>query len=46
MFIVKNENTRREWHRSGVFTVNFEHNANFFLSVAVVDFEQVNVSWL
>ena len=30
---------------SGVFLVNFEHILHLFLSVSIVDFEQVNVSW-
>ena len=36
---------RRYWRRSGVFIVNFEH---ILLSsrVSIVDFEQVNVSWV
>ena len=37
---------RRQWHRSGVFIVNFEHISHLFPSVSiVVDFQQVNVSW-
>ena len=33
------------WRRSDVFVVNFEH-ISLFPSVSVVDFEQVNVSWV
>ena len=33
-----------EWPYSGVFTVNFEHKVIPFPSVAVVDFERVNVT--
>ena len=36
---------RRQWHRSGVSIVNFEHISHLFSSVSIVDFEQVNVSW-
>ena len=32
---------RRQWRRSGVFIINFEH----IYSVTIFDFEQVNVSW-
>ena len=35
----------RQWHRSGVFIVNFEHIAHLFSNVYIVDIEQVNVSW-
>ena len=35
----------RQWRRSGVFIVNFEHISHPFSSVYIVDFEQVNVSW-
>ena len=31
--------------RSDVFIVNFEHISNFFSSVSIVDFEQINVNW-
>ena len=31
---------RRQWGRSGVFLVNFEH------SVSIVNFEQVNADWV
>ena len=34
---------RRQWPRSGVFIVNFEHISH--LSVSIVNFEQVNSSW-
>ena len=33
-------------HRSGVFIVNFEHILHFFLSVSIIDFEQVKVGAL
>ena len=51
---VQNKNTRttsltsfwwRHWCRSGVFIVNFEHFARFS-NVSIVNFEQVNVSWV
>ena len=32
-------------HPSGVFIVNFEHISHLYLSVSVVDFEQVNPSF-
>ena len=35
---------RRHWRRSGVFIVHFEHTT--FSSVSIVDFEEVNVSWV
>ena len=35
---------RRQWPRSDVFVVNFEH-VTLFPKVSIVDFEQVNVSW-
>ena len=34
---------RRQWHRCGVFIVNFEH-ATPFSSVSIVDFKQLHVS--
>ena len=37
---------RRQWHRSDVFIVNFEHVSYLYFSVSIVDFEQVNVSWI
>ena len=38
---------QRQWCRSGVFIVNFEHISHLFLvSLLVGDFEQVNVSWV
>ena len=36
---------RRQWRRSGVF-INFNHISHLFSSVSIVDFEQVNVSWV
>ena len=36
---------QRHCRRSGVFIVNFEHISYLFL-VSIVDFEQVNVSWV
>ena len=44
MFKVNNKNTRRHRRRSGVFIVNFEHISQFFSSVSIVEFEQINVS--
>ena len=35
---------RRQWRRSGVFIVNFEHTSHLVLVVSIVYFEQVNVS--
>ena len=32
----------REWRRSGVFIVNFEHMSHICSSVSSVNFEQVN----
>ena len=37
---------RRHGHRSGVFIANFEHIFTPFTSVSIVDFEQVNASWV
>ena len=39
---------RRHGRRSGVFIVNFEHFPYFAPSsdVFIVDFEQINVSWI
>ena len=34
----------RQWRRSDIFTVNFEHISHLFSSVSIVDFKQVNVS--
>ena len=34
------------WRHSGAFIVNFEHIPRFFSSVSIVDFEQVNISWV
>ena len=46
MFKVNNKiRERHHWHRSDVFTVNFEHVSNLFSCVSVVDFEQIKVSW-
>ena len=49
MFKINHKNTRmtwRQWLRSGVFIVNFEHISKLFSSVPIVDFEQVNVGWV
>ena len=43
MFKVNHKNTRR---RSDVSIVNFEHIPHLFLSVSIVDFEQVNLAEL
>ena len=32
---------RRQWHRSGVFIVHFEHISHFCFSVSIVNFEHV-----
>ena len=37
---------RRQWHRSGVFIVNFKHISHLLLVFSIVDFEQVNVNWV
>ena len=36
---------RRQWRHSDVFIVNFKHFTPFS-RVSIVDFEQVNVSWV
>ena len=36
---------RRQWRRSGIFIVNFEHNFTPFSTVSIVNFEQVNAGW-
>ena len=47
MFIVTIKTPeRRQWRRSGVFIFNFEHILHLFSTVSIVDFEQVNVSWV
>ena len=33
---------RRQWRRSGVFIVNFEHISDLVLVFSIVNFEQVN----
>ena len=47
MFKVNNKNTRgpegRQWRRSRIFIVNFEHVSHLFL-LAFADIEQVIVS--
>ena len=37
---------RRHWRSSGVFIVNLEHNFTPFSNVFIVDFKQINVSWV
>ena len=37
---------RRQWPRSSAFIVNFEHISHLFLLLSIVDFQQVNVSWV
>ena len=37
---------RVHWHSSDVFFVNFESYLTYFSSVFIVDFEQVNASWI
>ena len=34
----------RQWRRSDIFAVNFEHISHLFSSASIVDFKQVNVS--
>ena len=36
---------QRQWRRSGVFVVNFEHISHRVLSVSVVNFEHVIAGW-
>ena len=36
---------RRHWRRSGVFIINFEEILHIVI-VSIIDFEQVNVSWV
>ena len=36
----------RQWRCSDVFIINFEHISHLFSSVSIVEFEQVNVSWV
>ena len=36
---------RRDWRRSGVFIVNFEHILNLVSCVFIVKFEQANAGW-
>ena len=36
---------RRQWRRSGVFIVNFEHISHLFSSVSIVNFQHVNAGW-
>ena len=36
----------RQWRRYSVFIVNFEHISPPFSSFSIVDFEQVNISWV
>ena len=37
---------RRQWRRSCVFIVNFEYISHVFSRVSIVNFKQVNVSWV
>ena len=37
---------RRQWRRSGIFIVNFEHNFTLCSSVSFVNFGQVNAGWV
>ena len=37
---------RRHWRRSGIFIANYEHISHLISSASIVDFEQVNVSWV
>ena len=37
---------RHHRRRSSDFVVNFEHISHLFSSVSIVDFEQVNISWV
>ena len=36
---------QRQYRRSGVFIVNFEHILHLFSNASIVDFEQLNVRW-
>ena len=47
MFKVNNKTPeRRHWLHSGVFIVNFKHISDLFSSDFIVEFEQLNVSWV
>ena len=35
----------RQWRRSGIFIVNFEH-ISFCSSVSILNFEQINAYWV
>ena len=37
---------RRQWHRFGVFIVNFEHISHLCSSVSIANFEHVNAGWV
>ena len=37
---------RRQWRRSGVFIVNFEHIAHLVLVFLLLNFEHVNAGWI
>ena len=37
---------QRHWHHSAAFIITFEHMSTHFSRVSIVDFEQVNVSWI
>ena len=37
---------RRQWCRSGVFIVNFEHISHLVSCVSTVNFEQANAGWV
>ena len=36
---------RRQWSRSGIFIVNFEHILHLALLFLFADFEQINADW-
>ena len=36
---------RRQWRRSGIFIVNFEHISHLFSSISIVNFEHVIAGW-
>ena len=47
MFKVNNKDTKwHQWHRFGVFIVNFEHISHLCSSVSIANFEQVNAGWV
>ena len=47
MFKVNNKDTKwHQWHRFGVFIVNFEHISHLCSSVSIINFEHVIAGWV